>query len=937
LKNFLEKIASHLIETYADNVSDICIVLPNKRAGLFLKEHLSKLIDKPIWLPEILGAEELIERLSELEVVDNISQLFELYEVYKKTIKDPEPFEDFSKWGQILLHDFNEIDRYLIPTEKLFKHINEVRALEVWNLGEREITEFQAKYLKFWNQLGDLYQKFNAHLNQNELAYQGQAFRKVAEEIMKNPEGFVEEKIKWDKIVFVGFNALNNAEETIITKLIKQNKAEIIWDADEYYLNDKMQESGIFLRKFKEKEVFTPFSWISNKFEVETKRIDILGVPQNIGQAKYITNIISELDGSNNYKDTVVVLADENLLVPVLQSVPEEVENINVTMGYPLRSTPINNFFEIFFTTLLNAERFGHKGKLTYHYNDILKLIQLPFSRIIFGAENCDAIKKQIINNNWVFINKDKLNFINDKLPIKLAEEYSISEILKQCKVYIEEGKNHFVAKKEENGNVKLELEYLFHYAKLFNQLTRLTTKYPVLETIKAFYSIYHQILSGFAIDLYGEPLKGLQVMGMLETRNVDFDNVILLSTNEGVLPAGKSFNSFIPFDVKKAYKLPTHMEKDAVYAYHFYRLIQNAKNITILYNTETDEFGSGEQSRFVTQIENELKDFENISISKQIIQYPTVKSEVKHQVIEKTPDIIQKIKQHFERGISPSALITYINCPLDYYYKYVLGLRESDEVEEAVSHSTFGSYVHKVLELLYTEFRDGKTNVTEANLKELLKLVPETTKKAFSKDFSERELMSGKNLLTYNVALNYVNTFIKNEIQFVNKLNDDLYIKALEKELNASLVLKIKEGDLKVNLRGNADRIDAYGDTIRIIDYKTGLVKPTDLGIVNFEELSEVNKKNKALQILMYAYMYAQNNGVKNIDLVSGIISFRKLSSGFMPFKIGVKKDAVKEIDEEIILEFESLLAHVFENMIDIEQPFTHQHEAKYCDFCGQ
>jgi CRISPR/Cas system-associated exonuclease Cas4 (RecB family) len=924
VSNFLEQTAQHLITTYGEKISDVCIVLPNKRAGLFLKQHLSKLIDKPIWLPPIIGAEDLIEQLADKEIIDNLTQLFELYEVYLKTVTEPESFEEFSKWGQMLLHDFNEIDRYLIPVDKLYEYINEARAIEVWNLGE-EITDFQSQYLMFWKQMGGLYKAYKQHLHKANKAYQGAAFRIVAEDIVENPTLFISDKIKWSKIIFAGFNALTAAEETLITTLIKEGKAEILWDADEYYLEDKYQESGLFLRKFKEKAVFSPFNWVSNKFKTEQKNINILGIPQNIGQAKYLANIFAELQNDNNFEDTAVVLADENLLIPVLQSLPESVDTINVTMGYPLKNTPLNNFFEIYFTTVLNAERFGKKEQLTYHYNDILKLVQLPFSQVVFGEENCSKIKQQIIKNNWVFINKDKLDFINELLPIKLSTTYSINELLANCLQFVEKGKAHYINTQKETNN-KLELEYLFLFSKLFNQLIELNQKYPFLTEIKSFYSVYRQLLSSLSIELYGEPLKGLQVMGMLETRNIDFKNVILLSTNEGMLPSGKSFNSFVPFDIKNEYHLPTHVEKDAIYAYHFYRLVQNAENMYIMYNTESGSFTTGEQSRFVTQIENELSDFENINITKKIITYPTLKNTTEKISVEKSPKILVKIEELFERGVSPTALNTYINCPLDFYYKYVIGVREADDVEETIDHSSFGTYIHRVLEILYQPFANQKTNITVEDVKGLLKKAPDVALQVFSENMSERELKSGKNLLTFSVAQNYINTFLKNEINFIKKSKDDLYIKLLEQSLEGSLQLN---GNT-IKLKGTADRVDTFGNTLRIIDYKTGLVNVADLKIKSVEEL-KVGKKSKAFQILMYAYLYAQQNELSNTQLHSGIISFRVLSKGFMPFIL----DKEKEISEEVLTDFETVLKEIFTEILDPAIPFMHQATAQYCEFC--
>lgn len=928
MNTFLEKTAQHLIDNYADNLSELCIVLPNKRAGLFLKQHISKLINQPIWLPEIIGTEELIERLSDVQVIDNVEQLFELYEVYKKSVeeKERESFDEFSKWGQILLHDFNEIDRYLVPTSGFFKHINEARALEVWNLGERGVTDFQSQYLKFWKQLGSLYASYRKHLTSEKLAYQGLAYRIVAEDLKRNPTQFIKEKIKWDKVIFVGFNALNKAEEVLISELKKEQKCDILFDADNYYLEDKMQESGLFLRKLKKKDIFQPFNWITNKFKEEHKQIDIYGIPQNIGQAKFITNLLNDIDPTKNFTDTAVVLADENLLIPVLQSVPETIENINVTMGYPLKNTPTNNFFEIFFVTMVNAERFGHKDSLTYHYKDLLKLFQLPFSEIVFGTEQCNKIKNRIIKKNWVFINKDKLEWINAQIDFDFSLNYSVNNTLKNTLEFIEKGKQYYISSKNEDEKSTIELEYLFQFAKLFNQMITLTNKYPFIESSKGFYSLYKQVLSSYSIELYGEPLKGLQVLGMLETRNIDFKNIILLSTNEGTLPAGKTFNSFIPFDIKKddTYNLPTHIEKDAVYAYHFYRLIQNAENISILYNTETNEFGSGEQSRFVTQIEHELGKFENISISKKLVTYPPSNFKTTEIEVKKTPAIIQKIEQRFAKGISPSALITYINCPLDFYYKYVLGIKEDDEVEETIDHSTFGTYVHDSLETLYTPFI-GK-NITIEDVKRMLKQVTQVVTDRFSKDFTTKELTSGKNLLTLNIAQNYITTFLKNEIKFIEKLNKPLFINSLEKELKASITVN----NSSILLKGKSDRIDSYGNELRVIDYKTGLVKDSELALKHIDEIKE-SKRNKAFQLMMYALMYTKSHNTNHTEISSGIISFRTLSSGYMAFKM----NKTNIIDSETLADFEKVLIDLLSEILDLNTSFKHTTDAKWCEFC--
>ena len=928
MSTFLAKTAQHLIQTYGSSLSDCCIVLPNKRAGLFLKQELSKLIDKPIWLPPIIGAEELIEELSNTEIIDNLTQLFELYEVYKNIEPLPETFEEFSKWGQILLHDFNEIDRYLIPTDAFFKTINEIRAIEVWNLGEHELSAIQLNYLAFWKQMGTLYEGFQQHLLSKNMAYQGKAFRLVAERLLENPTTYIEQNIKWDKIIFVGFNALTLAEETIITELKKHNKAEVLWDADEYYLNDEMQESGLFLRAFKQKPVFTPFNWVTDKFKTEQKNIHVIGIPQSIGQAKYLSTIFKEINSENNFKDTALVLAEESLLVPVLESIPSDISSINVTMGYPIRNAPLSNFFEIYFNLLLNANRFGKEKQLTYHYKDITKLLQLPFSQIVFGEDKCTEVLQHIVTHNWVFINNEKLEFINGILPFELYSTYSLKQTLNNCILFIEKGKTFYAEELTKNSSAKLELEYLFHFSKLFNQIKLLSTNYQVIEGVKTFVTIYRQLLSNLTIELYGEPLQGLQVMGMLETRNIDFKNVILLSTNEGVLPKGKTFSSFIPFDIKKAFNLPTHIEKDAVYAYHFYRLVQNAENIFILYNTETNEFGSGEKSRFVTQLENELIGYDNIEFNHKIITYPTITKITTPQKIEKTPKVIAKIKEFFERGVSPSALNTYLNCPLDFYYKYILRIVEVDDVEETIESNTFGTVIHNVLEKLYKSLELNKQIVTAHDAEKMKNQVVEFTEEAFlEQKFTKYELKTGKNLIVYTMAINYINNFLTNEIKFLNTEKPQLLIKHLEKPLQHQL----KFSDASILLKGKADRIDGYDDKVRILDYKTGNVEPNNLKIEHIEGV--LNKhKNKAFQVLFYAYLYSKEHHISSFELNSGIIALKKTKEVYVPFSMNKSE----KITTEILDEFEQLLIQILEDILNPELPFEHKKDATYCLYCS-
>lgn len=930
METFLKKTAEYLLANYQENLEEVLLILPNKRAGLFLKNEFSQLISHPIWLPEIIGTQDFVEKVADIEIADNLQQLFELYQTYCNVEPTPESFEDFSKWGQIILHDFNEIDRYLINVDTFFKEINDIRAIEVWNVGQTQPTELQTQYLVFWQQLSKLYQQFNKDLETKKLAYQGRAFRKVATQLQANPEAFIQQHLsKWKKIVFIGFNALTVAEESIITSLIKQQRAEILWDADEYYLSDEMQESGYFLRQHFKKSVFTSPKWIHKKFTSTPKNISIIGIPQQVGQAKYLPELLNNLKTHNGYKNTAIVLADENLLIPVMQSIPNEIKNVNITMGYPLRNSGVTIFFETLFSLYMNGEKFGKKDQLTFHYKDFLNLFRLPFTNIIFGKESGKKITSKIIKNNWVFISSDKLGLINDSLPIAFNNRTTPIELIGFCKKIIQIGKNYYIANKSVSRTFTLELEYLFHFSKLFNQLELLMSKYQSVTTFKGFFSLFRQLLSTFSIELYGEPLQGLQIMGMLETRNIDFENVIILGANEGILPQGKSFNSFIPYDLKKAYRLPTHYEKDAVYAYHFYRLIQNAKNVFITYNTETNEFGSGEKSRFITQIEHELHEQGNISITNKIINYTTKGALSDEKNIVKTESILNSLKALFAAKISPSAINTYINCPLDFYYKYVLKIGEEDEVEDIIEHTTFGNIVHKVLEELYKEHLNKE--LFPHHIKEMLKKSDDLVLHQFIQQYNPNEIQQGKNLLIFNVAKTYVRNFLEQELSFLEELKQPITILGLEEKLNYQTKIAVNGEDIPINFAGIIDRIDRVNNQIRIIDYKTGLVEPKDLKFNHFKEIEE-NALTKVAQVLFYALLLQQNHQeYTNTPLLAGIFSFRKISEGL----ICLNQDKNKTVTAEMINQFEELLKKIAIEIIDQKIDFKHQSAAEYCNFC--
>jgi len=941
MQPFLEKIVKHLYERYGDKISDVCIVLPNRRAGLFLKKYLAKEIHQPIWLPEIFSIEDFIAQLSDLRVLDSVDLLFEFYEVYKELNPETaEPFDAFAKWASMLLNDFNEADLYLVDEKKFFTNLRDIKEVENWSFNSAELTELQTKYLNFWDSMGDYYCALSSRLLSKKQANQGLVYRTVAENILERVEGK-----SWQKIIFSGFNALSAAEEKIISTLIKAAKAEVLWDADVYYTDDKNQEAGKFIRKYK--KAFSPekkeFLWEENNLSTDNKNIQIIGAPGNVNQAKTAGSILSSLQKKNeDIEKTAVVLADERLLFPVLNSLPATIENMNVTMGYKLNNTTVVDFFTIVFDLHENARHFKESGdNYKFHHKDVVKFFNHTYTYILCSTEDASYLPFEIVNNilsgNQVFLSATEIEkALNNELkasPFKLVFEHwkNVDEAIECLNNLINELKLRLIDSAAEEGSEKinLESEFLISYSKIINRIQALCAEYKSIAEIKMLRKIIAQLVSSSSLPFYGEPLNGLQIMGMLETRMLDFENVVLLSANENILPEAKTKSSFIPFDLRKAFGLPTYTDRDAIYAYHFYRLVQRAKNVFILYNTETDVFGKGEKSRFVTQLVYELpKVNKQVKIEEKILDLEIKLPEFGNAiVIEKTKDIFEKLDVKAQEGFSPSFLNAYRNCSLQFYFRYVARIREEEEIEEFIGADTLGNVIHKVLEKLYTPFI-GK-NVTALDIDRMKKTADEETKKAFEEMYNKNDLLYGKNLLIQKVAEKFIQGFLSREAEYIKENKEDLFIKVIEEELNAEVVIEAIEK--KIKIKGKIDRIDGFGNTTRIIDYKTGSVDDKELKIKEWDSLADV-KLNKSFQLLMYGLLYNKVNLERKENLQSGIISFRKLSEGLKKVKV----NDLDYLDETTLQTFEEQLKKLITEIYNPQIPFSQTKDLTICEYCS-
>jgi len=911
---FIQDVLKNL-QNNNQNLSELTFILPSKRAGVFLKDQLSDVVDKTIFSPEIISVEEFVEEISQIRSISNTELLFEFYTVYNQLTKKNkvDAFESFSNWGQILLQDFNEIDRYLIPQEKIFDYLSAIQDLNHWSLEEHK-TDFVKNYLTFWKKLYSYYTHFTEHLLNRKTGYQGLIYR----EAVNNLDIYIQNNPN-KKHIFLGFNALNTSEETIIQKLLQNNLAEIFWDIDAVFMCNSKHDAALFTRQHKKNWAYykkNQFNWVTENYSRE-KSISVFGIPKNIGQAKHIGALLNDLQKDNSaLKHTAVVLGDENLLIPVLNALPSSIHDLNITMGFPLKSIPLASLFDAIFKI--------HKIESnSFYYKDIINIITHQFIRPLFYVDGIDYASKiieTIDGNNLVYINVARLKHITDKNILIIDLLFSnwgetIAFALKNCSQIILTIKNYLDISKNSNS---LSLEYVFRFNELFNELIKLNAEHNHIKNVFTLYSVYKELLSTENLDFQGEPLKGLQIMGMLESRSLDFETVIISSVNEGVLPAGKSNNSFIPFDVKLENKLPTYKEKDAVYTYHFYRLLQRAKNIYILYNTEADVLTGGEKSRFITQMQ--LEGIHNIN--HQIIspQVHPIKTELNS--VKKNDTLQEQLMQVAKDGFSPSSLTNYIRNPIDFYYQKILRIKDHEHVEETVAANTLGTVVHNTLEDFYKPFI-GKFLSVDA-IKSLKPKINEQVTFHFKSEYKEGDITKGKNLIIFEIAKRYVSNFLDHEIK---TLKAGQKIKIIAIEANNSIEIKIPEIKCPVKIKGKVDRVDECNGITRIIDYKTGRVQHSQIEIANWEYITTDYKKySKSFQVLTYAYMMQKSSAI-NLPIEAGIISFKNLSAGFLKFT--KKEGALSHSKNSLITQntidaFEIQLKHLISEICNQDIDFT-------------
>jgi hypothetical protein len=959
MKPFLHELAESIYKEYRQ-LDELTLVFPNRRAVLYFRKYLSTLLDKPVFSPRLVTIEDFIADLSSLKVPDKLELIHKLYNSYHEIIgkSDPEPFDRFYFWGDMLLRDFDEADKYLINAQQLFLDLSHQKELDAtfdylteeqrdflrsfWSSFEENLSENKKKFLSVWNKLYELYSIYRESLLAEGLAYEGMMHRRVAEQIKEVGERWTTNK----KIIFAGFNALTRAEEKVICYLVERGIANVFWDTDAYYVNNNTQEAGKFFREYQQHEVLSktfsqqpPSNFLSGAVDttgklIPSKSIRIFGAAEPVSQAKMMAQILQEqLQLGIDPDDTLIVLPDEKLLLPVLHGLSGNIEKLNVSMGFPVSNTPLFNLVE-----LLVELQIKRKEDL-FNHRQVIALFGHPYV-VASDPAVANAKRKEILNDNWVYVPKSFLaTSIDLHRSIFREVETDILSYLREILTIIGalDSINDF------------DREYTFHFLKLLNRMEEVIgfgysektlpddnakgAARMKQQALKSFLRLFRQLIQTNKIPFSGEPLKGLQVMGVLETRNLDFKNVLILSLNEGAFPSSANKGSYIPLNIRRAYGLPTVEHQDAMYAYLFYRVLQRAENVMLFYNAETDVLGQGEMSRYLQQLLYES----GLKIERRVLHNPIRPNPITPIVVKKDKGVMESLAKIIEgntryKGISPSALNTYIECRLRFYLRHVLKIREANEVEEDLDARVLGNFLHEVMELFYKRIAERKNSkLIEAgdfagSDSVIEKLIDEVFVQTYKLDPQKVVQYEGQRLVVREVVKRFAGRIVEIDLGYT-----PFFMEALEQE---GLVHAVKlDSSPPVLISGKIDRVDRKENILRVIDYKTGRDQ------LEFDTISSLfsreGKRNKAaFQTLLYALLYKSNTDWKGFSIVPGLINRMNLFD--RDFRFGLKhgKNYVEDVDP-ILPEFEHHLKLLLEDLFDPEVAFSQTDNVDTCRFC--
>ena len=951
MESFLKLVAADLYKHTEGNLAHTAVVFPNKRAGLFFNEYLAQESDSPIWSPAYVSISELFRSLSPWEVGDPVKLVCELYKIFRRETQSTETLDDFYFWGEMLISDFDDADKNRVDTDKLFSNLQDLRNIMddytfiddeqeeairqfFQNFSIERRTALKERFISLWNVLGNIYKGFRESLASQNIAYEGMMYRHVIEHLDVD-------KLPYEKYVFVGFNVLNKVEHTLFTQLKDAGKAVFYWDYDEFYMKENRQavthEAGEFIRR-NLRDFPSPLSGELFKNLSKPKEVHYIASSTENAQARYLPQWIRN-NLTTPEKETAVVLCNEALLQPVLHSLPAEVKHVNITMGFPLSQTPVYSFL----IALLELHTHGFNFKSgRYTFQSVVTLLKHPYTRQLTGQ--AELLEKELTRNNRFYplpgeLGKDEfLTRLFTPLSGNLNLCIRLSETLQQVASIYQANTS---GTEDTDAFNQLYRESLFKAYTTINRFRTLIEEDELTVQSETFRRLLVKILSTTNIPFHGEPAIGMQVMGVLETRNLDFRHLVLLSVNEGQLPKSGGDSSFIPYNLRKAFGMTTIEHKIAVYAYYFYRLLQRAERITLMYNTSSDGLNRGEWSRFMLQFLIEWPH----PITRQFLEAGQSPQGTSSITVEKTPDVMRRMQSLFDvranpkAKFSPSALNYYLDCPLKFYYRYVAGLSAPDEVSAEIDSATFGSIFHYAAEHIYKDLTTHGKVINKEALETLLRndvKLQDYVDTAFKKLFfnvpqNEKPEYNGVQLINSAVIARYLKQLLQNDLRYA-----PFTFIASEMEVDEPIDIQTPKGVIKSRIGGIIDRMDSKDGTLRIVDYKTGGDADTPPHVESLF-IPDKKRSNYVFQTFLYAAIMCRKQPTMKIAPALLYIH-RAATETYSPvIQMGESrkpKEAVEDFSK-YEKEYRERLQGLLEEIFNPEKSFTQTEIIEKCTYC--
>lgn len=951
MESFLKLVAADLYKHTKGNLAHTAVVFPNKRAGLFFNEYLAQESDSPIWSPAYVSISELFRSLSPWEVGDPVKLVCELYKIFRRETQSTETLDDFYFWGEMLISDFDDADKNKVDTDKLFSNLQDLRNIMddytfiddeqeeairqfFQNFSIERRTALKERFISLWDVLGNIYKGFRESLASQNIAYEGMMYRHVIEHLNVD-------KLPYEKYVFVGFNVLNKVEHTLFTQLKDAGKAVFYWDYDEFYMKENRQavthEAGEFIRR-NLRDFPSPLSGELFKNLSKPKEVHYIASSTENAQARYLPQWIRN-NLTTPEKETAVVLCNEALLQPVLHSLPAEVKHVNITMGFPLSQTPVYSFL----IALLELHTHGFNFKSgRYTFQSVVTLLKHPYTRQLTGQ--AELLEKELTRNNRFYplpgeLGKDEfLTRLFTPLSGNLNLCIRLSETLQQVAGIYQANTS---GTEDTDAFNQLYRESLFKAYTTINRFRTLIEEDELTVQSETFRRLLVKVLSATNIPFHGEPAIGMQVMGVLETRNLDFRHLVLLSVNEGQLPKSGGDSSFIPYNLRKAFGMTTIEHKIAVYAYYFYRLLQRAERITLMYNTSSDGLNRGEWSRFMLQFLIEWP-HPNTRQFLEAGQSPQGTSPI---TVEKTPDVMRRMQSLFDvranpkAKFSPSALNYYLDCPLKFYYRYVAGLSAPDEVSAEIDSATFGSIFHYAAEHIYKDLTTHGKVINKEALETLLRnevKLQDYVDTAFKKLFfnvpqNEKPEYNGIQLINSAVIARYLKQLLQNDLRYA-----PFTFIASEMEVDEPIDIQTPKGVIKSRIGGIIDRMDSKDGTLRIVDYKTGGDADTPPHVESLF-IPDKKRSNYVFQTFLYAAIMCRKQPTMKIAPALLYIH-RAATETYSPvIQMGEPrkpKEAVEDFSK-YEKEYRERLQGLLEEIFNPEKSFTQTEIIEKCTYC--